>query len=396
MALIFCRCSDIARRPLQGAARFLILGLCCLSATVVAQDETFTVRADARVDGVGLSAREAAVRAAERVVIERVLQSMVANGDLRPFRAILDNAPRYVPAYDLLRHDVLDTWTSVEIDAQVAEKPLRSDVAALALPLFPAPPTVLLLVGEQVGDDRIVSVPDNGYAETTLKDRLERMGLKVTGAKSLDPLYTQAALIGLVDGDREAQSSFVEGCLEDVVVVGTAVTTHTPEPGGEVMRNRATLTLSVYRGGEAKLLDAFAISAAVLGTDPNEAGRQAVEDACAKMSGEVAVAAALAMLASQQSNAITVTVLAPESEAVLEDLAAQVLVQSGVDAVRALFITPELGRIRVSGEILLADLARAMEACVLPGHRITVNKAFGAQLEVAVRPDGDTSPAETH
>lgn len=379
-------CCRFARRPWSGAARLLFAATLIAGGAAFAQDETFVVRADARVEGVGLAAREAALKAAQRVVLERVLRSMVVAADLRTFKPILDNASRYVAGYDLLRHDVVDTWTSVEIDAEVVEKPLRSDIAALALPLFPEPPSVLLLLGEQVGDDRIVSVPDAGYAETALKDRLKRLGLNVAGSESLAPLYTQAQLIGYVEGGREEQSQFAERCLEDVVVVGTAVTSHAPESGGEVFRNRATLTLQVYRGGDAKLLDAFAISAAVLGADPNEAGLQAVEDACAKMAGEVAVAAALALLGSEPVTATTITIHAPATPERLEQIAAELLALPGVDTIRSLFISPALGRLRLVGEVPLVDLSRGMETLVVEGQSLKVNQAFGRTIEATAAP----------
>jgi hypothetical protein len=218
----------------------------------------------------------------------------------------------------------------------------------------------------------------------------------VAGSESLAPLYTQAQLIGYVEGDNELQSQLAERCLEDVIVIGTAVTTHAPEAGGEVFRNRATLTLHVYRGGDARLLEVFAVSAAVLGADPDEAGLQAVEDACAKMSGEVAVAAALAMLGSEQTTAGTITIHEPGTPERLEQIAAELLTLPGIESMRSLFISPALGRLRLLGDIPLVELSRALETMVVEGHALKVNRAFGRTIEATASPVAAPLDAPAH
>lgn len=343
------------------------------------------MRAQGRADDVGLAAREAAVRDAQRAAVAQALGAMLPGLDPAPFDPILQYAPGYVARHDLLRHDTVDTWTRVEIDAEINEAALRADVAAIALPRFPDPPSVLLLIGERVGGDRLLAVPDFGAAEVCLKERLARLKFPVAGADSLDAIYAQRDLIAVVNGDREAQRAFAERCLEDVVVIGAAVATHEPGPeGSNVLRNRAALTVQVYRGGDGKLLDAFATAATVHGEDPDVAGAQAVEDACVKVAGDLVVSAVLAVLARPHAFSAIVTVRDPGNPETLESLAAFLRTAPGAEEVRALYIAPALGRVRIFGGVPLAELARMLDGVVVEGRRLSVRQAYGTAIEALV------------
>lgn len=322
-----------------------------LSASLVAaaEEDIITVRMDGHAEGVGREAREAAIANAEMEVLIAVLKSMVASGDLAALNPILRNAPRYIRNYDMLRNDAVDEKTSVEIDAHVLERPLQQDVAALMLPRLVRPPRVLLLLGEKIGEDRIVAVPDSGVAETALREGVAKLGLEVTGSEVVSAYYTQAQLIEAVQGDVESAGAFVRGTLYDVVVIGTAITEPETTPDGfTVVRNRATVSLRVFRGADGKMVDALSAKAAVHGVELTDTGEQAVADACAKLIGDVTVACVIAVLGVRPDDYVLFILANPGARDGLQALVDAIRAFPEVSQVEELLYTPQLARYRIA------------------------------------------------
>jgi len=343
-SLMHLAAGGVSRRIAAGGLVCLLMSFCAGG-----EEDIITVRMDGHAEGVGREAREEAIANAEVEVLVAVLKSMVASGDLGALNPILRNAPRYIRNYDLLRHDALDEKTRVEIDAHVLERALQQDVAALMLPRLVRRPRVLLLMGEKIGQDRIIAVPDYGVAETALRAGVEKLGLEVSGSEAVGAYYTQAQLIGAVEGDVEAAGAFARGTLHDVVVIGTAVTEPETTPDGfTVVRNTATVSLRVFRGVDGKMVDALSAKAAVHGVELTDSGEQAVTDACAKLVGDVTVACVITVLGARPDDHVLFVLANPGARSGVQALIDAIRAFPDVSQVEELLYTPQLARFRIA------------------------------------------------
>lgn len=372
----------IPRQAFKVTFALFLSGVACVAEGE--DDGLFTVRMEGHAEGVGFAARQTAIENAKHEVVVKVLEAIVASGDLEPFRALLRNASRYIASYDLLRHDPSDDATRVEIDAQVREAALRRDVAAIMLPRLPQPPTVLLLVGERIGADCIVAAPDLGVSETVLREGLAKLGLKVQGAAAAGEYYSQAQLIEIVTGDVELGGRFARGSLADAVIIGTAVTDIEEGPAGtNVQRNKAAVSLRVFRGVDGNMTEALTATAAVYSLDPTEGGEQAVQDACAKLVGDAAVAAIITVLGIQTANQVLVSVEGPRSRDCLAPIIATLEGDSAIEAVDELYFSEKLARLRVTYDGPMSHLVALLTPGPYCGRTLGVRHVVGRTITVA-------------
>ena len=352
-------------------------------AQACAEDDTFSVRMHGYAEGVGFAAREKAIENAKSEVVTAVLQSLVASGDLQPLRPILRNAGSYVVSYDLLRHDVEEGATTVEIDAHVLEKPLHRDVATVMLPRLPRPPTILLVVGERIGDDRIAAVHDYGAAEATLIEAMEKLGLSVSGSASVEAHYNHSQLVEIVNGGVEPAQRFARGSLADVVVIGQAVTEVQGDPaGGSLIRNRATVNLRIFRGADGKMTDAFTAVAAVLSQDPLEGGEQAIRDAGAKLVGDITVATVLTVLGAQASDNVLIEIENPGSRERIAAVVAFLEAGANVASVEQLLWSESFARLQAVYPGPMSLLADSLESGTYEGARLQIRRVVGRRMEL--------------
>ena len=211
------------RLPTHTTPHVLFLGvaalLCAACLSARAQEQVFTVRMSGHADGVGIAARNNAVAVAEEQIVTDVLRSMINMEDLAPFRAMLRHASGYIQRYDLLRCDVANNSTTVEIDAFVLEKPLRQDVAAAMLPRLPKNSSVLLLVSEQPTPETPPKVGP-GAAFLVLREGLEKYGFSVVGPDKLNDVYSAEKLLTITGGTVDEGSRFARENLQNVVITG--------------------------------------------------------------------------------------------------------------------------------------------------------------------------------
>lgn len=367
------------RRSVSCAAALVFLTL-----PLAAEEDIITVRVEGRADGVGLSARNAAIANAQTEALEAVLHSMLASADLNPLQPILRNAPKYIRSYDLLRADTLENVIRVEMDVHVREKPLRQDVAAIMLPRLPTPPKILLLMGEQIGNDRTVAVSEHGIAETALRTGLEKLHQDVCGAEALDKLYKQVQLIDIVNGDVETCGKFARASLCDVVIIGTATTTtEQTAPGSNMLRSRATVTLRAFRGSDGKMTDSLTATAAVHGANIRESGEQAVQDACEKLTAEVVVAAALTILSTQTADAVILTVERPGSHERLNEVVKALEGMEHVSQIEELFYSDDLARLRFKYDGPMSHLVRELTSRDYAGEELRVQRVVAREMVLA-------------
>jgi len=373
----------------------IVLLVIAFGGIAFAEDEpAMVVRAKGRADGVGLAARQQAIADAQHAAVQTVLESWVYFEDLSPFRQLLRHATGYVARYDVLRVDAENALTRVEIDAEIDVGPLRHDVSTIMLPRLPRKPSILLVVGEKIGDDRIVAIPDAGAVESRLTEGLDQLGFEVQGSRALEKVYDHAALVGVVTGDVAEGRKFALENLADVVAIGTGVATpeSTPVPGN-VLRNVAELNFKIFRGADGRMTDAVHTRAIVESVDPNVGGELAVRDAAAKALRDISVAAVMAVLEVQAPDRILIIAESPGSEAALEKLAAHCALLPGVIEVRTLLSTPKLGRLHLDCAGTMAPLVDNLDGQAIGQRVLEVRRAVGREIVVAFKMPALFSPS---
>jgi hypothetical protein len=374
------------RRARLGAAIFCaLICIAALRPPLLRADDAvrITVRCTGYAEGVGYAARERAINDARQRALMEVIQALVASEDLELFRPILREAASYVPGYELLRHDQIGTDTRVEIDAQVLEAPLHRDIATMMLPRLPEKPRVLLVIGEKIGDDPIVAVPDFGAAEVAFKKALEDKGIEVRGVDTLDGLYTHPQLMELVEGGVEKGAAFARENPAHVAVIGTAQSTYTQLREDVNMReNRARVRLGVFRGVDGKMVDEIVSEAVVHSADPFEGGEAAVQDACRKAQSQVITAAVIALLSAHASDALQVTVINPRTRERMEALMAALQREPGAGRPELLYFSPGLARLSLPFDGSLGALVDGIEWFTHDGAGIEVTRVLKRDVEI--------------
>lgn len=375
-----------SRRILCGAIVFFLL-LALGPPALASDDDLVEVRMEGYAEGIGLAARNAAIANAKQEIIRKLLNNVVASGDLQHLRSILRQAGRYIRGHYVLRHDFVGDSTRVEIDAYVNVAALHSDVAVTMLPFLPERPSLLLVLGEKLAHDEIVAVPDFGYAESALRAALGRFNLNVEGVDTVSNRFSQAELIQTVTGELELGGAFARANSHDVVVIGAAeVETEETSPGSNLFRHRASVTIRLYRGGSGEFVDAFTELAAVSSAEPMQGSIQAVEDACAKLAGDVTIASVLAVLGARQDPRVLLTVENPNSEAPVLELERVLREAFGHDTVERLFYSEALARMRVDWGGPMVDFVDLISSGDFEGAWIQVHRAVGREVEAEFFP----------
>ncbi len=351
---------------------------------------TFVVRTMGYHDATGFAARRQAIAEACREAVLDVLANYLPQAESYMLEDMLRNHEVYIQRFDLLRHDQDENGTRVEVDVHILEQPLFRDLARVMLPRLPELPDILIIMGERIGPDRIVAVPDFGVAETTLREAFEESDLPVSGVDSIDDVYSQADLIALVNGDLEAGAVFARENLADVVIVGTAVAQpDNPERTDQLQRHEAVVQARVYRSFDGKVMEEVQSNAIVHGVDPMSVGVQAVEDACAKLVDSLQTAAIIAMLGVQEQDKVLIHIRRPGEETRVDQVAEVLRRLPGVEEVERVFYSRPLARLYVSYHGPLRYLVEAITEPRYDGAPLEIHSAIGREVTVAFP---DTSP----
>lgn len=368
----------------RGAVRAaLFLAVAAALPCPAAEEDSFSVRMTGSARGTGAAARRLAVEDAQQQALTEAVKTMANTEDLAPFRMMLRQAAAYVPRHDLLRCDTTpDGQTHVEIDAHLAEKPLRQDIAAVMLPRLPRRPTVLVLLAERP-EPGASPVTEGGPAAEALREGLEKFSFTVRGVDALQPRRTPEDLAAIVDGGLETGARFARENLHDVLLLGEASVTREPTTGGSnVYRHRGTVLLRVFSGTDGKMCDVFTAEGVVQGLDPAAAGSQVLSDAAARLVGDTAVSVTLAMLARQNRDRVIVTV-EPDAVAGLTAAVAGLLgTAPGVTGVETLLDAPSLGRIALEYGGTMAALADFVHHPPAGGAALEVRRAVGREITI--------------
>ncbi len=370
-----------ALQALSGIAALLFV----LCSAVWAQEQVFTVRMTGHADGVGITARNNAVAAAEEQIITDVLRSLINMEDMAPFRVLLRHASGYIQRYDLLRCDTANNSTTVELDAFVLEKPLRQDVAAAMLPRLGKNLPVLLVVSEQPTPETPARV-GSGAAFLVLREGLEKYGFNVVGPDKLDGIYKTEKLLAVTGGTVDEGSHFARENLQKVVITAQATSEHEPLlTAPDMTRNRARVSIRVFSGSDGKLTDALGAEAVVQSGDPRDGGDQAIADAAGKLVTDTTVAVVLTLLGRQEKDLVLLSIEQPGDEAVVHEITAALGKASGVAAVEEALVSPTLARLRIDYDGAMARLADLLHALPLSAGTLEVRKAVGKEITVVIR-----------
>lgn len=126
--------------------RGIVLTVLALIALTEPTGDVVRVRVEAAAPGTGNPGRTAALEAAQREAILQVARSYTGLEDMRPFQKLVDRARTYVRSYQILSEQQQGGETRISLETLLAEKRLRHDIAATALPLFPRPPLVAVVL----------------------------------------------------------------------------------------------------------------------------------------------------------------------------------------------------------------------------------------------------------
>ncbi|HPX87444.1 MAG TPA: hypothetical protein PLY90_07755 [Candidatus Hydrogenedentes bacterium] len=369
------------------ALRCLILSalLLALRCPAAPPEQVFTVRIKASVEGVGLSARKAALEKAEREALAEAIESIIESADLSRYRAMLDEAPRYIRQTRVLHTETVGQNTDLEADVVLFERPLRHDLATLMLPHLPQKPAIRILFAESIADDSPESGPVFEDGEKILRERFSDFGFTVKGIHDLLDQYDMEFLAQVTGGDRESGASFARSCLEEVVIVGASqVFQEAVAPGSNMLRSRAETTLRVFSGQDGKLQDTLYAQAVVQSADPGEGALQAVQDSCAKLAGECIVAAILSGKGQLNGQQVIVTVEQPQEEERITLLLNFLQTLEGVEQATLLFYAPGQARLRLLYPGSMASLADMLTGIRLQDKRAEVTRCVGRELTLSL------------
>ncbi len=346
-------------------------------------EELFTVRKTAYAQGVGLAARQKAIEAAQREVVGDILAVLAPGQDPAPLRPMLNHAEGYVYRYDVIGHEHVGDTTRVEVDVHVREGPLHQDLAAIMLPRLSRKPKTLLVVGEQIAGDTVPAVLEDSTVERALIEGLGSLGLDMEGVAALAERYTQAQLIGIVTGGVEAGQRLARENLRDVVIVGTAIVDTERDPEGRrIERNRARLSLRVYRGLDGKMVDEVATAAAVHSTYIRQAAEQAICDASRKALRGTVVPAVLAVLSAQSPELVLLTVHRPGNRDRMRELIETIEAIPEVRGTEELGYADALARVLIRYEGYMADLVELLAHFTYGGKKFHIEHVLERDMVV--------------
>lgn len=363
----------------------LILSGVFFSAGALAEGPaTFLVRATGHVPGTGFAVRNQAIALACREAVLEVLENYLPYTERYLLEEMLQHPEAYIQRYDLLRHDQDENGTRVEIDVHILEQPLFRDLARVMFPRLPHPPNILIVMGERIGPDRIVAVPDFGITETALREALENQDMSVSGVDSIVDVYSQAELITLVQGDVETGADFARENLADVVIVGTAIAqADNPDETDQLQRHRAVVQARVYRGFDGKIMEEVQAAAAVHGIDSMDTGTQAVNDACAKIADNLSITAIIAMLGKQEQDKVLIHIQNPGSQERIDQIENVLRFLPGVTQIERVFHSTARARMRVDYNGPLRFLLEAITEPLYEGEYLDTKSAIGREITVA-------------
>jgi hypothetical protein len=329
-----------------------------------AQDEELMkVRMTAEAPGVGVGSRAAAVQNAEREIVRETLEAALALDDMTPLAALIQQPGRYVRSTQLIRYDATDAATKVEIECFVNRKDLLKDAAAVLLPTMARPPTVLILIAEQLGSGGVLDASKPGAAETAMAGELRAAKLEIADAAGARKGVDAGALLAKIQGTQGSPAELAARTGAQAVILGEAVVNAAPMSAtGNVHTLNAGVTIRIYRGSDGSLLDALSQEANVQSANPAEGAVGAIGDACAKLGKEAALYAVLAAIAPVKPDELILTLEDPGDRGRFDQVLQKAENAGGAGAVEEIFYTADMARLRIRYTGKVSDFVDTMLA----------------------------------
>lgn len=382
-----CHIASFGRRTFHGAILIAFFALLVFGPTDLARAqarETIAVRAEGFAEGIGFAARKRAIEAAEQDAVNQYLETVIASEDLANLGQILASPAKYVDHSDVLRCEQEADTTQVEIDAHLIERRLQRDLADHFLPRLPAPPHVLLVIGEQLGMDNAPAVLPDGVGERTVKEILEKKGMHVSGVAAVESFYDHPELVQIVTGNIDQAAAFARGVPEDVVVLGVAAAKpYATAAGSNLIRNEAEITLRVLRSFDGKMVDELSIRHAVHAADVREGSVQAITDASKRIAEDISVAVVMSVLGTRMGEAIQLTVEQPGERARLDALISLLQSVPGVANLNEVFFSSHLARLSFEYQGPMAYLVDVLRGNKLDGAELKVIRVVAHEMRLA-------------
>ncbi|MBX3180172.1 MAG: hypothetical protein KF886_22715 [Candidatus Hydrogenedentes bacterium] len=364
-------------------AAFAASAALCWPATAA---DDFVLRMVGRAEGVGFTARHAALQAARQEVIWEILKSKIASGDLRPYRVMVRNADAYIKRTDELHVDTAGGHTRVEIDAYVDIHALEQDLAATAKPRLATPPAVACLIAEQDEHGMLSIAPDN-IAERRLVEGLEKLELKAHGHQDTAVKFKMPDLHEAVTGNLIAAAAYARESLADAVVLGVVtVSREADQDKTGTARTVASLEARVFRGSDGDLLEVFARSAAITGNDADACREEAIGDAVTKIVGNVTVATVLSVLSSQKRDEVLITLSNPGTRDRMALLMGLMSQDPAVHSIEEAYFSERSARIRVGYDGPMSRLVDLIADKLYDGWLLEVQEVIGREMNLLMRP----------
>lgn len=374
--------------------RLLRTALAVLAASVAfntsAADSELTLRVVGYAEGTAFTARHTALQDAREKAIVEVLKSKVADGDLRPYRAIVRKADVYISRLAELHLDTEAGVTRVEVDAYINIRALENDLAAMVKPRLATPPTVTCLIASQ-DENGILTIDGGTLAEKTMVEGLQALELTARAHGDTEVRFETAHLHDALLGDLDRASSYARETLSDAVVLGIV----TVERDGAsdtrgTAKTRATLNARVFRGSDGDLLEVFARSAAITGNDPDECREEAVRDTATKMLGDITVATVLSVLSTQKRDEVLITLMNPGNRSRIELFTGLLGQDPMVFAIEESYSSERSARIRIGYEGPMSHLVDLISDKLYEGWTVEVQEVIGREMKLVMVP-GDGS-----
>jgi hypothetical protein len=312
----------------------------------------------------------------------QALDTLTGARDLTPYEPVIDRADRYVRRYTVLERETTGEVTRVRPGVSLRSDQLVRDVAALAVASYRTPPTVSLLLLEQL-DDR---APHPLRDEEMLKRLTEPFDPRSFRVQPFPwHLYETDTLAERLDGKAAETASLATQTLTDILLAGwLRMRVEPPAPGTNLAKCRARLTVSVYtRDGEESLGEANA-EVLVQSVSPREGLEQARRDVAMKLARDVFYQAALAAVRLQRADDVVIDLEGTPPERLADEVSEAVRSVWGVDEAEILVSTPALVRLRVRYDGPLDPLLDALLDTPFSGAVIDMQRVVGRRVNLRV------------
>jgi len=364
---------------------FLLPVFAVASAAHAAREDLIKARMEASVPDSGPAARDEAVGRAQVEIIADLLKSTLTSEHFALVNALLSQSARYIRTTQILRCDSRDGLVHVEVECYVRRGDILKDAAAMLLPRLPAPPSVLVVILEPA-NETAVDAGARGTASKALSTTLKEQGFEIVDIETLRACHSDADIAAAVLGDNAAAARFARERFADVAVLGKADVSSTADPGSlNLVTCTANVTLRLFRTCDGKLADGFSGEAVVHGADTKAGSEAALQDACAKVAGDIQVAAAMAIGGTHATEDVLITIDEPGGEDRVREVVTAASAFTGQEA-ELLVYTDHLARIRLPYDGAMTPLLDNLSHQRYAGAALETRKAIQRNVQMRFLP----------